>query len=35
VVSVNQVGDWYTTATITNTGCDYVGWDAKGLGILA
>lgn len=35
VVSVNKVGDWYTTATITNAGCDYVGWDAKGLGIVA
>lgn len=33
VVSVNKVGNFYTTATITYSGCDYVGWIAIGTGI--
>lgn len=35
VVSINKTGDFYTTATITNAGCDSVGWFAIGSGISA
>jgi hypothetical protein len=31
VVSINKTGDLYTSATITNTGCDGVVWLATGI----